>query len=156
VVGFSGGIFYVDVENLQPSDVSGTFSFENLPVSFLSVDDTMDLSTNEVNYADWKSALANEEWFDKAVPSMDIFSDETPGRWRYTAKRLVDCKSDFVITSYSIKTHQPRFQVVFDRSQSVAYGSDLPNTTTFVASYQNLLVSIKPLPINDTTIRSKK
>ena len=112
--------------------------------------------TDEVNYADWKSALANEEWFDKAVPSMDIFSDETPGRWRYTAKRLVDCKSDFVITSYSIKTHQPRFQVVFDRSQSVAYGSDLPNTTTFVASYQNLLVSIKPLPINDTTIRSKK
>lgn len=48
MVGFSGGIFYVDVENLQPSDVSGTFSFENLPVSFLSVDDTMDLSTSEM------------------------------------------------------------------------------------------------------------
>ena len=107
-----------------------------------------------MNYADWKSALAGEEWFDKAVPSMDIFSDTKGGQWRKTAKKLVDCKNDFVIINYSIEARQPQFQVVFDRSQSVAYGSDLPNTTNFVASYKNLLVSIKPLLPNDRMIHS--
>jgi len=104
---------------------------------------------DEVRYADWKSALAGVEWFKKAKPSTDIFSDETGGRWRYAAKRLVDCRDDFVITNYSIETFKPQFQVVFDRGQCVAYGSDISNTTTFVASYRNLLVSIKALPIAD-------
>lgn len=150
VIGFSGGVFYVDVNSLQSSShTNGTFSFDNLPVSFLSLDDTMDLTTNEVRYADWKSALAGVEWFKKAKPSTDIFSDETGGRWRYAAKRLVDCQDDFVITNYSIETFKPQFQVVFDRGQCVAYGSDISNTTTFVASYRNLLVSIKALPIAD-------
>jgi len=142
VIGSTGGVFYVDVQNLieRPSNTSDY----QVMTSFLTLDDRIDLTTGEITFANWKSNIAGNEWFENAVPSPDIFSTSEPGEWRKTAQRLIDNKKDDVVVSYSAEKN-PQFQVVMNRQTAVRYGGDLANTTTFVASYQNMTVFIRPV-----------
>lgn len=102
--------------------------------------------TGEVNYASWKISIAGEEWFENAISSSDIFSVETPSEWRQTNRHLIDCKA-INVTCTSLASVFPRFQVFFDRLEAVGFGADIPNDPkkTYVASFRNMLASIKPL-----------
>ena len=102
------------------------------------------MSIGEITFASWKSNIAGNEWFENAVPSPDIFSTSEPGEWRKTAQRLMDNEKDDVVVSYSAEKN-PQFQVVMNRQTAVRYGGDLANTTTFVASYRNMTVFIRPV-----------
>lgn len=99
-----------------------------------------------VTYASWKIPIAGEEWFEDAIPSADIFSQEKPAEWRQTNRRLIDCK-EINVTCTSLSSIQPRFEVFFDRLPAVGFGADLPNdpAKTYIASFQNMHVSIKPI-----------
>ena len=98
-----------------------------------------------VTFASWKFNLKGQEYYNNAVASNDIFSEKTDGEWASTAKRLFDNKRDDTVTSLSSITRpNPRFQVVFDRTQAQGYGGYLPSDSkTFVVSYQNLQVAIR-------------
>ena len=73
-------------------------------------------------------------------------------QWRLTARDLIDCSGTKTVTSYSNSSLfplLPRVSVFFDRSQAVGYGADLPDDPkrTYVASYRNMLATIKVLGI---------
>jgi len=144
VVGTAGGVFYVDVKDLisTPSDTTDY----QVAVSFLTSDDVIDLKTGDVTFASWKANLAGAESWDNAISSNDIFSERSSASavWRSTAARLVDNKNDQVVSSFSY-TANPRFEVVLDKRTATAFGADLPtDSKTFVASYTNMLVTIRP------------
>lgn len=46
VIGTSGGVFYVDVQTVAPSVNWNKASYENVPINFITVNDTMDLTTS--------------------------------------------------------------------------------------------------------------
>ena len=103
--------------------------------------------SGDVTYASWKILLTGSEYFDNAIPSNDILSLVQQDQWQLTARRLVDCKETNV-TSYSPRYYvpiRPYVRVVLDRTQAIAYGSDIPSTTTYVPSYRNMLATIKVL-----------
>ena len=95
--------------------------------------------------------MAGEEWYPNATSSDDILSRSKPSQWRYTARVLIDCK-DTNVTSYSpvsIMPLTPRVKVFFNRKTAVGYGLDLPGDLnyTYVASYRNMLATVKVLGI---------
>jgi len=142
VIGTNGGVFYVDVEDLIERP-SATSNYE-VKTAFLTVDDTIDLTTGAVTFASWKQDLNGGETLDAAVPSDDVFSTADSGRWRSAAKTLVRNKKDDVSASYSSERN-PQFQVVMDRQAAVRYGATVPGTTVFAASYRNMTVLIRPV-----------
>ncbi|XP_057371028.1 cyanophycinase-like [Daphnia carinata] len=139
------GVFFVDVSTV-PAESSSTATYEKIPFSFFTVNDTIDLTSGEATYASWKIPIAGEEWFEDAIPSSDIFSAETPSEWRQTNRRLIDCK-EVNVTCTSLSSVVPRFQVFFDRLEAIGFGADIPNDPkkTYVASYRNMLATIKPV-----------
>ncbi|XP_046437429.1 cyanophycinase-like [Daphnia pulex] len=139
------GVFIVDVSTV-PVESGPKATYDQIPFSFFTVNDTIDLTTEEVIYANWKIPIAGEEWFEDAIPSADIFSSEQPSQWRQTNRRLIDCKQ-VNVTCTSIASAFPVVQVFFDRLQAVGFGADIPNdpAKTYVASFQNMLASIKPI-----------
>nr|CAH0110282.1 unnamed protein product [Daphnia galeata] len=139
------GVFIVDVSNV-PAESVAKATYDQIPFSFFTVNDTIDLTTEEVIYANWKIPIAGEEWFADAIPSFDIFSSEQPSQWRQTNRRLIDCK-EVNVTCTTISSVFPRVQVFFDRLQAVGFGADIPNdpAKTYVASFRNMLASIKPI-----------
>lgn len=97
-------------------------------------------------FASWKVSIAGEEWFEDAIPSADILSQQSPSQWRKTGRRLIDCK-ELNVTSFSLASQQPKVKVFMDRTQAVGYGADIPEdpNKTYLPSFYNMLVSIEVL-----------
>lgn len=105
------------------------------------------MHTGNITYAPWKIAIAGEEYFEDAIPSSDILSLSTESEWRFTARRLIDCK-ELNVTSFSpasIMPLRPRVQVYMDRKQAVGFGADLPNNPNFiyVPSFRQMRATVK-------------
>jgi len=144
VIGTTGGVFMADVTNIVVTP-STTTNYQKISTNYLTLDDSIDLTTGVVTFASWKFNLKGQEYYNNAVASSDIFSERTDGEWASTAKRLFDNKRDDTVTSLSSITRpNPRFQVIFDRTLAQGYGGYLPSDSkTFVVSYQNLQVAIR-------------
>jgi len=130
VIGTTGGVFVADVTNLK-SNPSTTTDYEQISTHYLTLDDTMDLttgklfflipfystigrciifSTGEITFASWKSPLAGQESSNTATASKDIFSSSHNRQWADTAVGLFNNKRDDTVTSVSKETN-PQFQV---------------------------------------------
>ena len=138
------GVFFVNVTDVTTGSI-WTGSYSNVPFSFLTVNDTIDLISGHVTFASFKSSLTGAEYFPKAVPSDDILSLNQPFQWRLAARSLIDSQETSVTNSE--KNIAPFVQIVFDRSQALGYGSDLPSNQVYAASHINMLatISIKQL-----------
>ena len=146
---------------------SATTDYQQISASYLTLDDTIDLTTGSVHstfnlndgsfiilvcsilllgaitIANWKFALKGREQFSNAVPSDDIFSDDDTRQWSDTAQRLFNNINNDTVDNYSADT-DPQFLITFDRSQGAGFGGYLPTSpSTFVVSYKNLQVAIR-------------
>ena len=136
MVGTTGGVFIADVTNLV-SNPSTTTDYEQISTHYLTLDDTIDLTTGklsfrslfyskhhiinilsiliyfvigEITFASWKSPLAGQETSNTATASKDIFSSNKNRQWADTAIGLFNNKRDDTVTSVSKETN-PQFQV---------------------------------------------
>ena len=123
---------------------STTTDFRNGLISFLSVDDEIDLTTREVTIASWKTQIEpGTEFYPQGITSSDIFSTNKPGEWRSVAKRLVDNLRDQSVTSLSSESSPTQFEVTLNCAGVVAYKGDSPNGIIY--SFKNMGVNLRGL-----------
>ena len=138
--GAVNGVFLVNVTNVVTGSI-WTGSYSNVPFSFLTVNDTINLANGQVTFAAFKSIINGAEYFPKALPSSDILSLHNPFEWRLAARYLIDSLELNVTSTENSIT--PYVRVFFDRTQSIGYGSDLPfNPPIYAASHINMLATI--------------
>lgn len=169
MIGINGGIGGVkifDVSNMISNPLATT-DFQGATMSFLSPDDTLDITTGdsqsshwlshlhwfnfnhfigEITIASWKKPLLPADAvLDNATPSKDIFSEaRKTGEWRTASNVLIDNRNDNTVTSTSARTSPAKFEVIFDRKNTQAFGGTSPSQgRNYVYSYLNMSVTLR-------------
>lgn len=141
VIGSSGGVFFADVSKTIVVPSPNTF-YTGVSAHYLTQDDWIDLTTGNITFATWKSALKGNEYYLNAEVSTDILSATMNRRWAVAADQFFYNRRDDSIAHLSFERN-PRYEVIFDRLSGVGYGGYFPNNANkFAVSYENLQVAI--------------
>ena len=100
----------------------------------------------EITIASWKKVLPPSQGvFANAIPANDIFSESRKtGEWRTASNVLIDNRNDDTVTSSSGRTSPTKFEVIFDRKNTIAYGGTSPSQgRNYVYSYLNMSVTMR-------------
>ena len=120
VIGNFGGVEIFDVADaiVGPSQAA---DFRGVKMASITVGDSIDLTSGNITFANWKYPMIGQEVYDNVYTSNDIFSVNSGGQWRKSAESLTDAINDDVAVNVSVETG-PQFEVVLNKTQAVTRG----------------------------------
>jgi len=155
----SGGVWAVDLSLASIQIVDGWWTCDQALTLYLTLDDTLNLNTWEVQFAGWKSDLVGQEQEEKADTSGKIFSCEIYSAAGYLAEynrvvnSLMMARSPATL-GFTENFDPVSFQVSFLKYDSLSslvtrrFSGAHPVTGERVISYENLGVDFAPASVS--------